>query len=138
MPVSFSGGCACGAIRYECSAAPLISGNCHCRQCQQTTGGAYLPCAIVPTAAFALTAGAVKYHTMKADNGYVKRYGFCETCGSVVTATTERDTDIIVLAAGSFDDPSWFQPTHDMYTGEAHPWDHMDPALEKFEADPPE
>ena len=35
MPASFSGGCACGAIRYECSAAPLMMLNCHCRDCQR-------------------------------------------------------------------------------------------------------
>ena len=27
----FAGGCACGAIRYECSAEPLFMGNCHCQ-----------------------------------------------------------------------------------------------------------
>jgi hypothetical protein len=34
MPAPFSGGCACGAIRYECSAEPIVMGNCHCRDCQ--------------------------------------------------------------------------------------------------------
>lgn len=27
----FTGGCACGAIRYECGAEPLFMGNCHCQ-----------------------------------------------------------------------------------------------------------
>ena len=30
MEVPFGGGCACGAIRYECAAAPIYMGNCHC------------------------------------------------------------------------------------------------------------
>ena len=33
MAVPFTGGCACGAIRYECTAEPLYMGNCHCRDC---------------------------------------------------------------------------------------------------------
>jgi len=50
MPVSvpFTGGCACGAIRYECSAAPLLSWKCHCRTCQQATGSAFNVNVIVP------------------------------------------------------------------------------------------
>jgi hypothetical protein len=41
MVTPFSGGCACGAIRYECSAAPIFALNCHCRDCQRATGKPY-------------------------------------------------------------------------------------------------
>ena len=62
MPTPFSGGCACGVIRYECSAEPLISVNCHCRDCQWASGGAFASALIVPKTAFTLTKGAPKYH----------------------------------------------------------------------------
>jgi hypothetical protein len=39
----FTGGCVCGAIRYECSAAPIMMFKCHCRDCQQVTGGGFVP-----------------------------------------------------------------------------------------------
>jgi len=45
MFTPFSGGCACGAIRYECAAEPLYMVNCECRDCQRATGSAY--CAVV-------------------------------------------------------------------------------------------
>ena len=35
MAATFTGGCACGAIRYECSAEPVVSYMCHCRDCQK-------------------------------------------------------------------------------------------------------
>jgi hypothetical protein len=41
MSTNFTGGCACGAIRYEVSAEPIVMFNCHCRDCQKTTGGPY-------------------------------------------------------------------------------------------------
>ena len=41
MSVSFCGGCACGAIRYECSAEPLLSEICYCRDCQRSSGNAF-------------------------------------------------------------------------------------------------
>jgi len=43
MSTSLTGGCQCGAVRYECSVEPLFTGNCHCRDCQKATGGAYVP-----------------------------------------------------------------------------------------------
>jgi hypothetical protein len=35
------GGCACGAMRYRLTAAPLIVHACHCRDCQRLTGDAF-------------------------------------------------------------------------------------------------
>lgn len=57
MTDSFQGGCACGAIRYECASKPIASFNCHCRACQRFTGSAYISGVLVPSAAFELTQG---------------------------------------------------------------------------------
>ena len=34
----YTGGCACGAIRYEIAAEPLMAGHCQCRDCQRDSG----------------------------------------------------------------------------------------------------
>ena len=39
----FTGGCVCGAIRYECDAEPIMMFKCHCRDCQHVSGGGYAP-----------------------------------------------------------------------------------------------
>lgn len=54
MPVPFSGGCACGAIRYECSGEPLASLNGHCRDCQRASGSAFAAILIAPPPLFLL------------------------------------------------------------------------------------
>ena len=51
MELPFSGGCSCGAIRDECSAKPMFSWNCHCRDCQRASGSAYCPVMYVPRSA---------------------------------------------------------------------------------------
>ena len=45
MSKAYTGGCACGAIRYEISGEPLVMTDCQCRDCQRTSGtghGSYL------------------------------------------------------------------------------------------------
>ena len=41
MAQKISGGCACGAIHYECNADAVVMLNCHCRDCQRASGSAY-------------------------------------------------------------------------------------------------
>ena len=45
MTGTYSGGCACGAIRFETDGAPLFQNHCQCRDCQKRSGtghGSYL------------------------------------------------------------------------------------------------
>lgn len=45
MSEAYSGGCACGAIRYEIPAEPMVMHDCQCRDCQRRSGtghGSYL------------------------------------------------------------------------------------------------
>ena len=35
----FTGGCLCGAIRYEAEGEPVGAVDCHCRDCQYVSGG---------------------------------------------------------------------------------------------------
>src|SRR5439155_12221360 len=82
MAASLSGGCACGAIRYECTAAPLFSLNCHCRDCQRETGTAFAPVLGVPKTAFTLTRGSPQYFALTAASGHLTTRAFCAACGS--------------------------------------------------------
>ena len=48
MKIPFTGGCVCGAIRYECTAEPIMTFKCHCRDCQRVTGGGFVAGLLVP------------------------------------------------------------------------------------------
>src|SRR5690606_25346164 len=41
MSKPYTGGCACGAIRYEVSGEPIVMVDCQCRQCQRSSGGGH-------------------------------------------------------------------------------------------------
>jgi hypothetical protein len=127
-----SGGCACGAIRYECSVEPLASFNCHCRDCQRETGSAFASIIAVPRASVTLVQGRPKYFGLTADSGFTTSRAFCGECGSPLFGQPNRRPDMLTLRAGSLDDPSQFKPNQNIYTATAQPWDFMDPALPKF------
>ena len=55
-----TGGCLCGAVRYESAGEPLFSLLCHCRDCQHQSGSAYVAAMRVPAAGFRITKGAAK------------------------------------------------------------------------------
>ena len=136
MATPFTGGCMCGAVRYECAAEPAMTANCHCRDCQRATGGAYASVFLVPRNAVRIT-GEVKYYDVKGDSGNILSRGFCPTCGSRLFGKPAVVPDLMSIMLGSLDDPSSHKPAMDIYTASAQPWDYMNPELPKFPKLPP-
>jgi hypothetical protein len=136
MNIHFTGGCAYGTIRYEWSAEPVFAGNCHCRDCQRATGGTFAPLVFVPRSAGTIT-GDVKYRDTRGDSGHIVSRGFCPACGARLFLKAEMMPDLMGIMAGSLDDPSWFQPTMEIFTASAQPWDFMNPNIPKFPNMPP-
>ena len=132
----FSGGCACGKVRYTCQGKVLYMGNCHCRDCQRATGSAYFPAVPVKNGDLEINADALKWHETEADRGHSMMRSFCPDCGAPVALKNGANEGVTVLYAGSLDDPSWFKPSRDIFVASAQPWCVMDPALPKHEAMP--
>jgi hypothetical protein len=137
MRVSFTGGCTCGAIRYECAANPIFSWNCHCRDCQRASGSAFCPVLYVEKAALSIT-GESKYYDVRAESGNLVSRGFCPDCGSPVFIQAELVPSLQGLWAASLDDPSQFQPSVQVWCGSAQPWDSLQSTLPKIEKAPTE
>src|SRR5438046_2213121 len=134
MNLPMTGGCICGTVRYESTEAPIAMFNCHCRTCQMVSGGPYTPVVLLKTKTFRLTQGALKHHFTEKVGGGGNKRGFCPECGSRVTgAEMKHRLPWIAVTASSLDDPSVLQPTHDIFTSHAQPWDRMDPALPKHD-----
>jgi hypothetical protein len=93
--------------------------NCHCRDCQRGSGGAYASALVVPTSALRLLKGAPKYHSVKAGSGHMTSRGFCPECGSPVLAKIAEEPNMMVIQAASLDDPSWHKPAMDVFLSSA-------------------
>ena len=135
MPIPFSGGCACGAIRYTCVAEPIIAWQCHCRDCQRASGGACASVFYVATSALSST-GEIKYYEVQAKSGNTVSRGFCPKCGSPLWALLSTLPTVVSIRIASLDDPSEVQPTMDIWTVSAQLWEYLNPALSKVEMQP--
>jgi hypothetical protein len=136
MTQPFTGGCACGAVRFETHQAPVFQNHCQCQDCQRRSGtghGSYLT---FPARAEMKIAGTVSHWEVAGDSGNLKSHAFCPTCGTQVYLTFAAMADFIAVPATSLDDPSRFEPQVLTYSVRALPWDRMDPALHAFERMP--
>jgi hypothetical protein len=136
MATTSTGGCVCGAVRYEISADPVMSANCYCRDCQRSTGGAMASVLVVPKSAFRLTKGELKYHTVEGESGKNVSRGFCASCGAPVTTQLGVMPDVMVIKAGSLDEPARFKPTMNIYLSSAQPWAPIAQGLQNFDKMP--
>ncbi len=132
-----SGGCLCGAVRYESGGEPLYSLLCHCRDCQHQSGSAYVAAMRVPAVRFRLTRGEPKLYVSTSDAGNAVTRAFCPECGCPLFIRVSARPEIVGLRVGSLDDPSEFRPEADIFVKSAQPWDHMNPDLPKHPTYPP-
>jgi hypothetical protein len=135
MKLPITGGCLCGKVRYEISAKPISTANCHCRTCQKMSGSPYIAILLVPASAFTVTGDYKEFITVAASGNRMHR-SFCPECGSLLFVRNSGFPAIRPVAATSLDDPGIFKPEKDMWVSDAQPWDIMDPKLPKFNGNP--
>ena len=87
--------------------------HCHCRDCQQSSGGPFSSFVIVPTEAFKLLQGSLRFHASPSQMGGKTHRGFCPECGSPIQAKPDSTPHIVAIRTASLDDPSWFLPRVD-------------------------
>lgn len=135
MSASATGGCACGAIRYEFSAEPVLAVNCYCRDCQRASGAAMASVIALPKTALKILKGEARQYEVTGDSGKKVRRSFCATCGSPVFVALDANADIVGLRIASLDDPDRFKPAMSIYMSSAPSWapisDHL-PKLPKM------
>ncbi len=97
-----TGGCHCGAIRYESQGEPLTHTLCHCTDCRRSAGAPMVGWTMFPLDAVNVTKGTPKvYESSK----YGRRH-FCAGCGTGLFYTNaDILPGIMGIQSGTFDDP---------------------------------
>jgi hypothetical protein len=135
MMALFSGGCACGSIRYVCARAPIAMLNCHCRDCQHSSGAPFASGVVVSTSDVEIT-GTPKTYSVRGSSGSLTTRSFCPECGSPLFTLGEAASDHMSIRFSSLDDQSAFQPMLDIWTSSAQPWTCLSPAIPHYPQSP--
>ena len=133
---SESGGCLCGAVKFEFDKPNLISAHhCHCIDCQKSTGSGKATVLVLPSNAIKME-GELKFHTTTTISGRNMNRGFCRDCGSPVLSFIEEMPEVKFVKAGSLDDSSWLKIDSNFFSSSAHAWSPIDEDIPSFTHNP--
>jgi len=140
MRLPLTGGCLCGALRYEISEMPTMAYTCHCTDCQQLTSSAFSLAVTVYDSAFRLTKGEPRLLQKIADSGRTVTRWICPECGCWITCAPQAGATsgemIRRVRAGTLDDLSWLKPTAHFWTRSKQPWVTLPEGSEVFATQP--
>jgi len=131
----YTGGCLCGARRYEAKGAPEYTGHCYCEDCRKASGSGFIPFMGFPASAVRFRGQSLKF-TSKAANGGNAVRNSCPVCGSMVFGGEVGKDSSFTIYAGTLDDPSLFHPTVAIFTRGRPDWAVIPPDLKVFERAP--
>jgi hypothetical protein len=121
VELPLTGGCGCGAVRFEVD-APLASASyCHCTRCQRRTGTAAAVTARVTPGSFKLVTGEEHVRAWAPENGFEKM--FCGLCGSALFSRNPQDPSVIGVRFGAFDRDPGIRPQYRQFVAYAAPWE---------------
>lgn len=136
MPAPYSGGCQCGAIRYELSEEPLTVYACHCSGCQKQTASTFALGLWANRDDFRISQGAPRQYRRTADSGREIIGHLCGDCGSRIYHESPANPARINLKPGTLDETDWLVPVGHVWTSKAQPWFMIDPELVNYETQP--
>jgi hypothetical protein len=117
-----TGGCPCGAVRYEIGSFPLLLYTCNCTDCQKASGSAFALNMPVRAKALRMLRGeAMGWHHIS-PKGVQVTSRFCADCGGRLYGERAGRAEIVNVRAGTLDDTSWMVPSAHFFLRSAQAW----------------
>lgn len=132
----FSGGCLCGAIKYEVKGDPVRVAHCHCDDCRKATGASFATNVFVKEDDLVILQGTPRSYRHAADSGNTMTKEFCGDCGSQLFGFGSGSTGIRHVKVGTIDDVSAvpaIRPEIEVFTSRKLPFTRLSDETEHFE-----
>jgi len=134
-----TGGCQCGAIRYQLTEKPLTFYLCHCKDCQKQSSSAFGLSLWSSQRGFELLSGSLAVFHTAGESGQGKHCAFCNQCGTRIYHCSDDSDDHYSIKAGSLDSLWGIKPIAHIWVRSAQPWAISDKdILPRFETEPPD
>ena len=131
-----TGGCQCGAIRYEFNGEPIQQVACHCIDCQHQSGSAFGRTVVVHADDFRITKGEPKFYQSISSVARKKLGAVCSDCGNRIYHQPEWRQGRISVRPGTLDDTTWLKPPVHLWTKSKQDWVIIPNDAETYETQP--
>jgi hypothetical protein len=118
--MGLTGGCMCGAVRYELKSEPFDCGWCHCRTCQLTSGAPAMVFASVPEGELVWTQGAETVKSVPSSS--FGHRTFCGMCGTPFLMKVNHQPESVDFSVATLDEPGATAPGFHIFWGSKVPW----------------
>lgn len=118
-----TGGCMCGAVRFEIDRPLVSAGYCHCTRCQRRTGTAASASARIEPGSLTVVAGEELLHAWDPPEGFSKI--FCSVCGSAMWSRSQEDPSILSVRLGALDGDPGIRPMDHTFVAYAASWEPL-------------
>ena len=126
-----TGGCGCGAVRFEIDAPLIAAAYCHCTRCQHRSGAGAPASAMIEPGSMRIVQGEDQLRDWSPEGGLAKT--FCGSCGSAVLARKPDDGEPVIVRLGAFDGDPGVRPAARQFVAYAAPWEPIpDDGLPRF------
>jgi hypothetical protein len=134
IKMTITGGCHCGAIRYEAEGEAITHALCHCTDCRRHAGAPMVAWTMYKADALKVTKGTPKVYP----SSEFGRRGFCASCGTGLFYTNaEVLPGIVDIQSGTYDDPDLVPARAHIQVAERIGWMARVHELPEFDRYPP-
>jgi len=123
-----SGGCFCGAIRYQVGGSPFHETLCHCSICRRTSGAPFVAWASFPRAGLRFISG-VPARFQSSERAW---RSFCAACGTPLAFEHRDYPGEVDITLCSLDDPESIPPQDHTYIDSRLGWVDRIDALVRY------
>lgn len=120
-----TGGCQCGALRYQFQAPLQDIAHCHCSICRRSSGGIVTTWITVPLASFQWLAGEPRTYASSASC----TRSFCPHCGAQLALFTTHSPTTLDVTIATLDHPEQAPADRHIWVSSRLPWLYLDPQL---------
>jgi hypothetical protein len=133
--MAITGGCHCGAVRYEVEGEAITHALCHCTDCRRHSGAPMVGWTMYKDTALKVTKGELKVYHSSA-NG---RRHFCAACGTgLFFSNSEVLPGIVDIQSATYDNPDAVPARIHVQVAERIGWMERAHELPAFERFPPQ
>ena len=130
--LNLTGQCACANVQYEILDEPLVTQICHCKDCQRTTGSAFVIHIVLCEMDLKIS-GQTEMSLGPSGSGAGCELHRCANCGVIIWVRYRyHRVPVIAVRAGTLIDPSQVKPAAQIFVDSKRAWLGVSPDIPAY------